>query len=98
MEVGCTGHQNSSSPFVDGKTYACMCFVCFNVPKTWEVTYGEAEDGSQDVWEGPFFDYKHLHTAKELVDDGTTDDMALARKSVAAVKKKITEAKKKGKL
>ena len=98
MEIGCIGHSSSSSPFIDGKIYSCMCFVCFNVPKVWKVTYGEAEDGSEDVWEGPFWDHKHLHTAKELVEDGATDDIAAARKSVAAVKKKITAAKKAGKL
>jgi hypothetical protein len=87
MDVLCSGHR--SKPFVDGRKYDAICFVCFNVPKTWYVKLGKAEDGSEDVWEGPFFDWKHLNTAEELVSDGSTDDLKRARKSVKAVKAQI---------
>jgi len=98
MEIICTGHQHKTCPYIDGRTYPGICFVCFNIPKVWDITYGEAEDGSEDVWKGPFWDHKHLHTAKELVEDGTTDDIVWAKKAVAAVKKRITASKKAGRL
>jgi len=98
MEIACSGHNSKTSPFIDGRTYAYICFVCFNAPKVWNIVYGEAEDGSEDVLEGPFWDHKHLHTSKELVEDGSTDDIVWAKKSIAAIKKKITAAKKAGRL
>lgn len=87
MDVLCSGHRRT--PFVDGRTYDHICFICFNVPKVWYITRGKAEDGSEDVWEGPFFDWKHLNTAEDLVEDGTTEDIKKARKSIKAVKAQI---------
>jgi hypothetical protein len=90
MEIICSGH--STTPYVDGRKYPEMCFTCFHVPKIWEIT--PSENGSEDKWEGPFFDHKHLCTPQELVEDGVAEDVKLAKKSVAAVKKRITAAKK----
>jgi hypothetical protein len=98
IEVACTGHSNKSLPFVDGRTYPVICFICFSVPKVWEIIYGEAKDGSQDIYDGPFYDHKHLYSAQELIENGITNDFKLAKKSVVAVKKKISEAKKRGKM
>jgi len=86
MEILCTGHRHTV--FVTGKKYQEICFVCFSTPKTWVVKWGKAEDGSEDIWEGPYFDKYHLHTATELVEDGATNSRSRAQKSITAIKKK----------
>ena len=86
MSVLCSGHRDNS--FIDGRKYANICFACFHVPKIYKVTLGRPRDGSADVWEGPFWDPKCLHTAKELVDDGVCD-ITQARKSIRAVRNAI---------
>jgi hypothetical protein len=93
IEILCSGHGDA--PFVDGRKYDRMCFICFHVPKIWEITLGEAEDGSEDIWDGPFFDTKHLFNATELVEEGVTDIRARAQKSVTAVRKKCKNPLKK---
>ena len=87
MDVLCSGH--AQTPFVDGRKYDYICFVCFHVPKLWQCTYGRAKDGSQDVWNGPIWDPKSLYTAKELVAAGVCDDLSRASKSVKAIKAKL---------
>jgi hypothetical protein len=96
MEIICSGH--STIPYIDGRKYTEMCFVCLHIPKIWDITEGKAEDGSEDVWEGPFYDHKHLFTAQELIKEGVTDDLRQAKKSLTAVKKRITAAKKCGRI
>lgn len=86
MDVLCSGH--SRTPFIDGRKYANICFVCFHVPKMWIGELGRARDGSQDEWDGPFWDPKLLHTAAELVDNGVCD-LSRARKSIRAIKQKL---------
>lgn len=71
-------------PFVDGKTYPKMCFTCWRVPKDEIQTYNE-DDSIKEV-KGPFFDHKHLHTAKELHEDGMAETLKQARASVKAVR------------
>jgi hypothetical protein len=90
MEIICSGH--SSVPFIDGRKYPEICFVCFNIPKIWEIT--PSDNGSEDTWEGPFYDHKHLFTAEELIEDGVAEDIRRAKKSITAVKKRIAAAKK----
>lgn len=84
MDVLCTGYARS--PFLNGRKYESICFVCLHVPKIWACRSGRAKDGSDDEWTGPLWDVKSLYTAKELVDDGVCE-LARARKSVAAVRK-----------
>ena len=80
---------NRNHPFVDGKTYAKMCFGCFHMPKDEVQKYDK--DGNISEVEGPFYDHKHLKTAVELVENGTVDTIAQAKKCVAGVRRKIKE-------
>ncbi len=90
MSVLCSGHRDK--PFIDGKKYNDICFACFHVPKVWTCKLGRPRDGSADVWEGPFWDAKHLCSAQELVADGVCD-ITQARKSARAVKSLVKNVK-----
>jgi hypothetical protein len=92
----CVGHREK--PFVDGNKYQAICFTCFSIPKTWIVKYGASSDGSDDVWEGPFFDGDHLNTPQELLTEGVVDDIRVAKISYKALVQRIKKAKQKGKL
>jgi hypothetical protein len=92
----CVGHREK--PFVDGNKYSVMCFTCFSIPKTWTVIYGKPTDGSEDVWNGPFFDGDHLHTPQELLNEGIVDNIKIAKISYKALVQKIKKAKQKSKL
>ena len=67
-----------------------MCFGCFNVPIE-EIQHHNA-DGSLKSTEGPFWDHKHLHTADELVEQQSCDNLAEARKCLRGVKAAIKAA------
>ena len=82
-----------NKPFVDGKNYSKICFGCAAMPKD-EVQHYD-KDGSITEVEGPFFDHKHLHTAVELLNNGSVESMAEAKKCVAGVRRAIREADKK---
>lgn len=92
MNVRCVGHRES--PFVDGKTYDSICFLCFSIPKTFVIT--KAEDGA-DVWNGPFFDKNHLFTPEEMVQEGIADDIKTAKISYKALVKSIKKSKRRSK-
>ena len=97
MDVRCIGHRNK--PFVDGNTYESICFICFSIPRTFYVTRGKAEDGSEDIWEGPFFDSYHLWTPEQLVkEEFITESLKAAKISHKALMNKIKIARKKGKI
>lgn len=74
-----------SKPFIDGQTYARMCFCCANVPKEYEVFLNP--DGTIEREEGPYFSHRHLQTPQELVDGQTADTLKEAEKSVECVKR-----------
>lgn len=93
MEIVCRGFENE--PFIDGKKYKVLCFTCINVPKIWETTYGKAKDGSEDKWEGPFFTHKKLKTAEEMLEDGSVNDIRIAKKSILEIKRSIKKMRKK---
>ena len=71
-------------PFIDGKTYPKICFSCWQVPKAEVQTYND-DDSIKNIT-GPFYDHLHLHTAKELYEEGAANTLKQARNSVRAVK------------
>jgi C4-type Zn-finger protein len=81
---------NRNTPFVDGKTYARMCFGCFHTPEEEVQKYDKNGDISEI--EGPFYDHKHLKTAVELYQNQTCPTLAEAKKCVSGVRRKIKEA------
>ena len=93
MDVRCVGHRDS--PFVDGFTYDAICFVCFSIPKTYEHKKGE---NGEDVWEGPYFDYHHLYTPKELIEESVCDDLKVAKNCYKSLLATIKAGRKKGKI
>lgn len=88
LDLYCTG--NKSEPFVDGKCYPKLCFVCFHVPRTQKQTYNEDGSVNEDIVLP--YTHKSLNTAKELVHDGIADNLSQARKSVRAVRMAIGAA------
>ncbi len=76
-EVCVSGYQ--THPFIDGRRYQEICFICSEVPKMYEY------NGELVVYDT--FDPKRLHTADELAEDGF--DKKLAQKSIRAVKQAI---------
>mgnify|MGYP006908372956 CR=1 FL=1 len=88
MDIYCTGHKNV--PFVDGKCYPKLCFVCYHVPKTEVQIYNE--DGSVKEDRELPYTHKHLHTMAELVEFGMAQNAAEARDSVKAVRAAINAA------
>ena len=82
MDLIITSHKNK--PFVDNKTYERICFTCYNVPKTIEQKY--FKDGSIKEELELEYNINNLHTPKELVDQGSADNINQARICVTAVK------------
>tara|TARA_Y100000296_G_C5035020_1_gene186795 strand:- start:3 stop:311 length:309 start_codon:yes stop_codon:yes gene_type:complete len=78
--------------FVNGKTYPKMCFTCWHVPKNEIQIYNE-DDSIKEI-KGPFFDHKHLNTAKEMVAEGMVDTLKAARASIKAVREACKGMKK----
>ena len=77
-------------PFIDGKTYPRMCFGCSHVPEEFQQKYDSKGNIGEEL--GPFFDHKHLATAQELYQQGSTESLSEAQKCVAGVRQKIKEA------
>jgi hypothetical protein len=67
-------------PFVDGRIYPTMCFVCYNTPKLSE--YNEATGEFDRV-------YGQLHTPQEMVSDGFTKHEA--ERSIKALRKLLAD-------
>ena len=84
-----SAHKNA--PFVDKKTYPCMCFTCFFVPKIAEQRY--KPDGS--VLEDAELPYscQNLCTPKELYDSGAAESMKQAKTCVEAVRSACSRIK-----
>jgi hypothetical protein len=80
------------TPFIDGKTYAKMCFTCFNVPEQEIQKYDD--DGNIEEVLGPFYDHKHIHKATDMVEWGICDNLKEARACIKAVKEKCKGMKK----
>lgn len=87
MDIYCTGNKNV--PFVDGKCYPKLCFVCYHVPKTEMQIY---EDGFVKDEKELLYSHKHLHTISELIDFGIAENASQARDSVKAVRMAINNA------
>ena len=87
MDLIITSCRND--PFVDDKFYDRMCFGCFHTPKGEIVTYTPAGEVEETT---PVWDHKHLYTAQELVDQGSCESLAEARKCVRSVKAAIKAA------
>lgn len=84
VEVCVSGYRDH--PFIDGRKYEEICFVCSEVPKMYE--YKNKELTKFDT-----FDPKRLHTVAELAEDGF--DNKYAKKCIAAVKRAIKTGPKK---
>ena len=82
MDLAVVSHK--SKPFVDNKTYDKICFTCYSVPKTVEQKY--FKDGT--IKEDKQLEYciDNIHSAQELMDQGSADNLNQARNSVNAVK------------
>lgn len=87
MDMCVTSHKNK--PFVDNKLYAKMCFTCFSVPKILQQKYDEKGYISEQIELS--YDKKNLHTAEELVHEGSADSLDQAKKCVRSVKKLVVE-------
>lgn len=74
---------HKKSPFVNGKNYAVVCFTCFFVPKTVEQKY-RADGALEEEVELPY-SCQHLLSPKEVHEQGASDSLAGAKKSVEAV-------------
>jgi hypothetical protein len=78
---------NRNTPYIDGKTYAKMCFGCCHAPMD-EVQHYD-KDGSITETEGPFYDHKHLHSVESMVSAGMVDTETEARKCLAGIRRRI---------
>lgn len=87
MEFYATTYR--SHPFIDGKTYPKMCFGCAHTPKEYEQTYDKKGEILEEF--GPFFDHKHLATAQELFEQGSTETLAEAQRCISGVRRRIKE-------
>jgi len=88
-DLYCSGY--SKNPFIDGKCYYRICFSCYHVPKTVNQIYDK--DGSiLEEMQLPF-SHKNIHTMKELVDMGASENFSEAKKSVKSVVNLIKNAK-----
>lgn len=88
MDLIALGNRNT--PYIDGKKYPKMCFICFNVPLD-EIQHYDEQGNITNV-EGPFYDYRHLRSVEEMVSLGIAETEQEARRSLLAVKRKIKEA------
>lgn len=82
MDYIATTYRNS--PYIDGKCYKKMCFVCAHAPAEHTVD----EDGIEYA----VFSHKYLHTAEELVSLGSAENLKEAERSLRGVNRKIHEA------
>jgi hypothetical protein len=82
-----------NSPYIDGEKYPRMCFTCAHVPKDRIQKYDEQGNLVEDI--GQLFSYKYLYTAEELVEMGSCETLASAKRCVRAVKLRLKEVGKK---
>lgn len=83
MDFMVVSHKNQ--PFVDGKCYPAICFSCYQVPKVYNHEFDKK--GNIISTEGPFYSHLYLYTAEELLQIGSADSLAQAKKSVEGVAK-----------
>jgi hypothetical protein len=69
----------ANEPFVDGRNYNLICWMCANVPKSWYY------DENDEVVILEYFDRERIHTVKELMAEGWDRDEA--ERSTKAIKK-----------
>lgn len=69
----------ANEPFVDGRTYGMICWMCANVPKSWYY------DDNDEVVVLGYFDRDRINTVKELMAEGWDRDEA--ERSVKAIMK-----------
>jgi len=60
----------ANEPFVDGRNYNMICWMCANVPKSWYY------DDSGEVVVLGYFDRDRINTVKELMEEGWSRDEA----------------------
>lgn len=75
---------HSEEPFIDGRTYAVICFTCASIPKTWGYENGEVV----------VYKYKNperLCSVEDMMEDGWERCEAL--RSLKAVKKLLKKPK-----
>lgn len=88
MDIYTNVHKNL--PFVDGRLYSHVCFTCFFVPKTMNQTYDQKGNISEEI----DLDYScsNLNTANEIYNQGASDTLNQAKRSLESVKKACESA------
>lgn len=76
----------ANEPFVDGRNYGLICWVCANVPKTWYY------DNNGEIIVLEYFDKDRINTAKEMSEDGGWDKDE-AEISIKAIRKLLKRPK-----
>lgn len=83
-EVVCTAY--SHNPFIDGRTYDAICFVCSQVPKTWDF---DESTNELVIYSG--MDPQRLCSVKDMMEDGF--DREEIEASIRAVRRCLKSAK-----
>jgi len=75
---------HKKDPFINGKNYDFVCFTCFFVPKLIEQTYNKDLTLKEEI--ELEYSCENIKTAKDLYEQGSSDTLAYAKRSVEAVK------------
>ena len=78
-----------SHPYIDGVTYSKMCFGCDQVPKESIQKYNKAGEVEDEI--GPLFSHQYLHTAQDLLEQGSVETIAEGRNCVAGVRTRLKQ-------
>lgn len=80
-DVYTTVHR--SKPFVDGENYQKLCFTCFSVPIILKQTYNSKGLIKENI-DVPYC-CQNLNTARDVYNQGSSDTLKQAKKSVESV-------------
>jgi hypothetical protein len=90
MTIYTKDHKNHK--FIDGKNYDKVCFCCCNVPKLFQQTY--TSDGLIKEHKELEYCCSNIHSAKELVENGSADTLKEAKQSLEGVIKSCSKLRK----
>lgn len=82
MDLIVISHRNK--PFVDNNLYPKMCFMCFNVPKILKQILDKEGSVKKEI--ELEYSMDNLHSAQEVYDQGSADNLNQAKRSVQSVK------------
>ena len=88
-ELECYVSAYQDHPFIDGRTYKEICFVCASIPKMSNRVINS--DGTEEFILYDTFDRNRLNTVDDLLPDGFAKDEIL--KSLKAVRAAIKKPK-----